>query len=48
MGLAAVPGAGTQLPGCSAEHRLLTYRVRLAVADDAQLPGHVPGGPGWE
>lgn len=46
--LEAVPGAGTQLPGCSAEHQLLTYGVRLEVNDDAQLPGYVPGEPGWE
>lgn len=46
--LDAVPGAGTQLPGCSAEHRLLVYRVQLEVADDAELPAYVPGEPGGE
>ena len=46
--LEAVPGAGTQLPGYSAEHRLLTYRVQLEVADGTELPGYVPGEPVWE
>lgn len=46
--LEAVPGAGTQLPGCSDEHQLLTYRVQLEVADDTELPACVPGEPGWE
>lgn len=36
--LDAVPGAGTQLPGCSTQHQLLTYRVRLEVADVAEQP----------
>lgn len=44
VGLDAVPGAGTQLPGYSAEHRLLVYRVRLEVAEDAVLPGYVGDG----
>lgn len=42
--LDAVPGAGTQLPGRSAEHRLLTYRVQLEVTDDAEPPAYTPGG----
>jgi hypothetical protein len=46
--LEAVPGIGTQLPGCSAEHQLLTYRVQLEVSDGAELPAYVPGEPGWE
>ncbi|MEX5270388.1 DUF6578 domain-containing protein [Kocuria sabuli] len=46
--LDAVPGAGTQLPGCSTQHRLLTYRVRLEVADDAERPDCAPGEPGGE
>ena len=33
--LEAVPGAGTQLPECSAGCPLLGYRVRLEVAADA-------------
>lgn len=39
--LAAVPGAGRQLPGCSREHRVLAYRVQLEVAEDAVLPAYV-------
>ncbi|MFW3386773.1 UNVERIFIED_CONTAM: hypothetical protein RF648_12260 [Kocuria sp. CPCC 205274] len=40
--LDAVPGAGTQLPGCTREHRVLAYRVQLNVAEDAELPVCVP------
>lgn len=42
--LGAVPGAGTQLPRCPTERRLLTCRVRLEVPDDEQLPAHISGG----
>jgi hypothetical protein len=39
--LEAVPGAGTQLPGCTREHEVLAYRVQLEVAEDAELPAYV-------
>lgn len=39
--LDAVPGVGTQLPGCTREHRVLAYRVQLEVAEDTELPAHV-------
>jgi hypothetical protein len=45
--LGAVPGAGTQLPGCSAEHRLLTYCVQLEVVDDVDLPAYTFDGYAW-
>ena len=40
--LDAVPGAGRQLPGRTPEHEVLAYRVRLEVAEDAELPVCVP------
>ncbi|GAB2608446.1 hypothetical protein [Kocuria arenosa] len=39
--LDAVPGAGTQLPGCTREHQVLAYRVELEIADVAELPTYV-------
>ncbi|MFE7632295.1 DUF6578 domain-containing protein [Kocuria sp. NPDC057446] len=39
--LDAVPGAGTQLAGCTREHEVLAYRVQLEVAVGAELPAYV-------